>query len=85
MDPQQLHKSLQDLHQELEHTPTPDDESRELLQHLQRDIQAVLKEPNTATRQTLGKRLKAAIAHFEDSHSKLTLTFKQILDNLAQI
>lgn len=81
----QLHQSLQQLHYELEHTQALDDESRQLLEHLQRDIQAVLKESNAATRKSLRNRLNAAIAHFEDSHSELALTLKQVLDNLAQI
>ena len=85
MDPSQLHQSLQQLHFELEQTQTLDDESRQLLEHLQRDIQAVLKESNAATRNSLGDRLNEVVTHFEDSHPGLTLTLKQVLDNLAQI
>jgi len=85
MDPTQLHQSLEQLHTELGQAQSLDDESRQLLEHLQRDIQAVLKEPNAATRQSLGVQICAAVEHFEDSHSDLTLTLKQVLDNLAQI
>lgn len=85
MDTKRLAQSLEQLHAELAQTSTLDDESRQLLEHLQRDIQAVLKESNAATRKSLGNRLSAAVEHFEDSHSDLTLTLKQVLDNLAQI
>ncbi len=85
MDPTQLHQSLKQLHTELEQTQTLDDESRRLLEQLQREIQAVLKESNPTTRKSLRNRLNAAVAQFEDSHFDLTLTLKQVLDNLAQI
>ena len=85
MDPQQLHQSLQQLHAELDRTQTLDDESRQLLEQLQHDIQGVLRESNATTHQSLSDQLGAAVAHFEDSHPELTLTLKQVLDNLAQI
>jgi hypothetical protein len=85
MDSQQLHQSLQQLHTELDQTQTLDDESRQLLEQLQHDIQSVLKESNATTHQSLSDQLSAAVAHFEDSHPELTLTLKQVLDNLAQI
>ena len=81
----QLHQKLAELHAELEQTQMVDEDSRQLLAHLQHDIQAALEEPNPATRQSLRDRLDAAVARFENSHPDLTLTLKQILDNLAQI
>jgi hypothetical protein len=85
MDPSQIHQTLTQLHTELEQMQALDDESRQLLEHLQNDIQAVLKEPSPTTRKSLGDRLGAAVVHFEDSHPDLTLTLKQVMDNLAQI
>jgi len=85
MEPSQLHQTLKQLHAQLENTPVVDDESRQLLRHLKDDIQAVLKEPTPAARASLRDRLDAAAAHFEDSHSDLTLTLKQVLDHLAQV
>ena len=85
MDPTQLQQTLLQLHAELEQTQAIDDDSRQLLEHLQSDIQTVLKEPTPTTRKSLGDRLTAAVVHFEDSHPELTLTLKQVLDNLAQI
>jgi hypothetical protein len=81
----QLRDALERLHTELEQTRGIDEESRVLLRHLDGDIQAVLKEPTAATRASLGKRLNEAMDHFEESHPALTLTIKQVLDNLAGI
>jgi hypothetical protein len=85
MDQSQLRQTLEQLHAELENTPVVDDESRQLLQHLKDDIQAVLKEPTPSSRASLRERLDAAAAHFEDSHSDLTMNIKQVIDHLAQV
>ncbi len=85
MDKPQLRTTLEQLHAELERTQVVDDESRQLLQHLQSDIQVVLKEPSAESRASLRNRLEGALAHFEDSHSQLTLTIKTVLDHLAQV
>lgn len=85
MDQSQLRQTLEQLHAALENTPAVDDESRQLLQHLKEDIQAVLNEPNASARASLRERLDAAAAHFEDSHSDLTLNIKQVIDHLAQV
>ena len=85
MDLSQLHQTLTQLHTELEQTQAIDDESRQLLEHLRSDIQAALKEPSPTTHKSLRERLSAAVVHFEDSYPDLTLTLKQVLDNLAQI
>jgi hypothetical protein len=85
MDQSQLRQTLEQLHAQLESTPVVDDESRLLLQHLKDDIQTVLKEPTAASDASLRNRLDAAAAHFEDTHSDLTLAIKQVLDHLAQV
>ena len=85
MDPSPLHQKLEQLHTELENTPVVDEESRQILEDLKADIQAVLDKPSAAARRSLRSRLSAAAAHFEDTHSDLTLTFKQIIDHLAQV
>ncbi len=85
MDQSQLRQTLEQLHAQLANTPAVDDESRLLLQHLREDIQAVLKEPDAASRASLRARLNTATAHFEDSHPDLALTIKQVLDHLAQV
>ena len=85
MDPSPLHQTLEQLHAQLENTPVVDDESRQLLQQLKADIQTVLNEPSAAAHATLRTRLDTAAAHFEDSHSDLALTLKQVIDHLAQV
>ena len=85
MDPTQLHQTLEELHAELENTQVVDDESRQLLQHLKDDIQTALNKPSAAAHATLRTRLDDAAAHFEDTHSDLTLTIKQVIDHLAQV
>jgi hypothetical protein len=85
MDPSPLHQTLEQLHAQLESTSVVDDESRQLLQELKTEIQAVLDKPSAAAHATLRSRLDAAAAHFEDTHSDLTLTLKQVIDHLAQV
>ncbi len=84
-DKPQLREALERLHAELEQTKTMDPESRQLLQHLQNDIQTMLRQPNARSRASLGRRLNDALAHFEETHPDLTLTIKQVLDNLAGV
>ena len=81
----QLRDALERLHAELEQTKGIDKESRMLLRHLDSDIQAILKEPTAANRASLRRQLNAAIGHFEESHPALTLTIKQVLDNMAGV
>ena len=85
MDSRQLRQELEQLHAELERTEIVDAESRQLLEHLQNDIQAVLKHSDAANHASLVKRLNAVVSQFEESHPSLTLTIKQVLDNLASI
>ena len=84
-DRTELREALERLHAELEQTRMVDPESRQLLRHLQGDIQTVLRSPTEASRASLTARLDAAVAQFEESHPNLTLTIKQVLDNLAQV
>ena len=85
MDKTKLQQELEQLHAELGRTQAVDTESRQLLEQLQSDIQAVLKQSNTESHASLVERLNAAVTQFEESHPDLTLTIKQLLDNLASI
>lgn len=80
-----LRDDLERLHNELGQTRTVDPESRQLMRQLQNDIQTVLKEPTPSSRASLATRLNAAVGRFEESHPELTLTIKQVLDNLAEV
>ncbi len=80
-----LHDTLERLHDELEHARTIDPESRQLLLHLQGDIQALLREPGAASSASLRARLDTAVARLEDSYPDLTLALKEVLDHLAEV
>ncbi len=81
----QLRDTLERLHAELEQNRTLDPETRQLLMHLQSDIQALLREPNARTRASLRGRLNAAVARLEDSNADLMLAIKDLLDHLAEV
>ncbi len=87
MDKGRLNELLHQLDAELENTHVVDDESRQLLRHLQGDIQVALKQTSTAPRQYsfLSKQLDAAFDRFEGSHPNLAMTIKQLIDHLAQV
>lgn len=76
---------LEELHSELGRTHSIDPESRQLLEQLQNDIQAVLKQSTAENHASLVGRLTMAVNHLEESHPALTKTIKNILDNLASI
>lgn len=85
MDPSPLHQTLEQLHTQLENTSVVDEESWQMLEELKTEIEAVLARPSAAAHASLRSRLYAAAAHFEDTHSDLTLTLKQVIDHLAQV
>ena len=88
MDHMSLHEKLEQLHRELEHTQSVDESDREYLQHLMRDIQAILGESGrdkSSHYPSLTRRLTEAVGRLEESHPQLTLTIGQVLDHLAQV
>ncbi len=88
MNNQPLRESLEQLHRELEQTQSLDADSRERLRHLMKEIQSVLDESGDVPAhryESLAKRLRETVDHFEDAHPRLTLTIGQVLDNLAAI
>ncbi len=85
MEKRPLVESLERLHAQLEQTETLDDQSRQLLEHLQADIRTVLKKPSAASRASLRARLEDAVAQLEDSHPQLTITVQEVLDHLANV
>jgi hypothetical protein len=87
MDEDQLRKTLDQLHGELEQNPKLALQERERLQHLARDIESLL-EQSEATRahyDSLAGRLEAAIAEFEVGHPALTNTLSKLLGILSNI
>ncbi len=80
-----LAESLERLHAQLEQTEALDDESRQLLEHLEGDIRNILKKPSAASRASLRGRLEVALAQFEDANPQLALTMQELIDHLANI
>jgi hypothetical protein len=80
-----LVESLERLHVQLGQTETLDDESRQLLEHLQGDIRRVLDKPTASSRASLRGRLETAMTQLEDSHPQLTITIQEVLDHLANV
>jgi uncharacterized protein DUF4404 len=87
MDQRHLHQLLGELHQELLSAGSVDPKSRDLLQHLARDIRAIVDAPPQQTSPAqyhgLRGRLSEAIAQFEASHPRLTTSMERVIDTLA--
>jgi hypothetical protein len=84
MSDSRLHTLLNELHQELQRTPALDAEEREMLNHLARDVQALLAVEAPARDDSVLGRLNDAIAQFEVSHPDLTRALSQLLNSLSQ-
>jgi hypothetical protein len=78
-----LTRRLEELQAELARTRSVDDASRELLEDVRRDIEAMLEREDEP--QSLRERLEAAIRHFETSHPVLTETMGRVMDQLANM
>lgn len=81
----ELERRLSELHAELARTQSVDPKSRELLEHVRRDIETVLDRSDEPGERTLRERLEAAIEHFETSHPVLTATMGRVMDQLANL
>jgi predicted component of type VI protein secretion system len=81
----ELERRLSELHAELARTQSVDPKSRELLEHVRRDIESVLERSDELGQRSLRGRLEAAIEHFETSHPVLTATMGRVMDQLANL
>jgi hypothetical protein len=81
----ELERRLSELHAELARTQSVDSESRELLEHVRRDIESVLERSDESGQRSLRERLEGAIEHFETSHPVLTATMGRVMDQLANL
>lgn len=82
--PPELARRLAELQAELARTQNVDPKSRELLEHVQQDIESVL-DRSDAEQGSLRARLEAAIEHFETSHPDLTAIMGRVMDQLANM
>lgn len=82
MSDQKLRILLEQLHEELARTESVDEKGREMLRHLNTDIQQFL-DPDRENPTTLLGRLQAAIDHFEVEHPAITAALSQMLNTLS--
>ncbi len=81
MTDQKLSQLLEQLHTELERTESVDEKGRELLRHLEVDIQKFIG-PTEDSTDSLLERLQEAIDHFEVEHPAITTALSQVLNAL---
>ena len=79
---QNLRELLEQLHNELERTSSVDEKGREMLGHINADIQKFL-DPSEDDDDTLFDRIQDAIDHFEVDHPAITSALSQILNALS--
>jgi len=83
MPERRLRETLQQLHEELDHTASIGSEERALLKDLMQDIQRTLEQPEEGTaerHQSLNDRLREAAEGFEEAHPSLTLALRRVID-----
>ncbi|MCL4506377.1 MAG: DUF4404 family protein [Chloroflexi bacterium] len=88
MEQNDLREKLTALHDELARADNVDDNTRELLEHLSSDIQALLDRPGApddGRYRTLTGRLRGNLARFETSHPMLTSAMERAIDALVQM
>jgi len=82
MTDQKLHELLQQLHDELDRTESLDENGREMLSHLNADIQQFL-DPTRENPASLLDQLQNAIDHFKVDHPAITAALSQMLNTLS--
>jgi ABC-type transporter Mla subunit MlaD len=83
MNKTQLSQTLEQLHAELEGTRSLDQETRENLRHIARDIQGLLDEssqPSVHRSKSINEMLRAALVELQVSHPNLALTVERVVD-----
>jgi hypothetical protein len=84
MDKEQLRVNLEQLHAELQQIDSVDDNEREMLQRLAKDIREIFDREDEHSKDYSGlrARLKDAVAKLEASHPKITLLMRELIDSL---
>lgn len=77
-----LPELLQQLHDELEKAESIDEEGREMLAHLNADIQKFI-DPDEEDDDTIFEQIQDAIDRFEVDHPVITAALSQILNSLS--
>ena len=79
---QKLRSLLEQLHDELKQLESVDDDGREMLSHLNADIQQFL-DPTRENPESFLERLQSAIDHFEVEHPAITTALSHMLNALS--
>ena len=82
MEEKDLNSLLKQLRAELTSTRAMDEQGRELLRDLDKDIRAFLEKSDDDTDDSLLERLQDSIDYFETTHPRLTTALSQILNAL---
>lgn len=85
MKRKRLHDSLQELHSEIQQTPSHDSVSEEKLNDLLENVNNVLEHPADVSfdhHRNLMKSLKDSVEYFEISHPKLTGLISNVINSL---
>jgi len=88
MKERQLHVTIQELHAELKKTEASDDQAREHIQILLKEIDALIQEPGEVPAhryQQFLERLRESVRHFEASHLSLTMAVGRVIDALSNM
>jgi len=88
MKERQLRITIQELHAELKKTEAADDQAREHIQILLKEIDALIQEPGevpTHRYQQFLERLRVSVRHFEASHLSLTTAAGRVIDALSNM
>ena len=85
-DREQLHQTLEQLHEQLEETDQLDPELADQLKQTMDDIRTTLeKQGQIDDHHSLTERLHESARHFEDSHPILSGTLGRLIDALGQM
>lgn len=82
MTDQKLPELLQQLHDELEKAESLDEDGRDLLIHLNADIQKFI-DPEEEDDDTIFEQIQDAIDRFEVDHPVITTALSQIMNSLS--
>jgi len=82
-DVKHLDESLNNLRAEIRALGIGDQEARERLETLIRDIEQTLENPKDEDDQSLGERLKAQVLGFEVTHPRLAAVMNEVMEKLG--
>lgn len=83
MEDKALQELLERLQGEIEKTQSLDEKGRELLRRLDADIHELLERSGGRSDESVLRRLRDGIDHFEVTHPTLTAMLSQILNSLS--